>query len=72
MDISPAPRKVVIRRASGAAVQEVEQAAGVVAVGVGEPDPFDVGGVDDGAEVAEEVPVGEAEPGIDDDGLGGV
>jgi hypothetical protein len=50
-------------------VEQGEDAARVVAVGVGQPDPAHVLRVDDRSQRLDEVSVGEAEPGVDDDGL---
>ena len=50
-------------------IEQVEQPAGVVAVGVGEPDPAHVGGVHHRSEILHEVAVGQREPGVDDDRL---
>ena len=52
-------------RARGRGIQEIEQAAGMVAIRVGEPDPPYVGGVHHRRESGDEVPVGQAEAGVD-------
>jgi hypothetical protein len=44
----------------------------VVAVGVGQPDPADIGRVDHVGEESDEGAVGQPEAGVDDDRLGGV
>lgn len=68
----PTPRKVVTTFALRCGFEQCEQPTGVVAVRVGEPDPADVRGVDDAAEVGQEVPVGQAEPGVDHHRFAGV
>ena len=53
-------------------VEQREQAAGVIAVGMGQPDPAHVRRVDHLGQSGDEVTVGQAEAGVDDDRLGGV
>ena len=68
----PAPMNVVTTRAPRRRVQQREQAAGVVAIRMGEPDPSHVGRVDHLGECGEEITVRKANTGVDDDRFGGM
>jgi hypothetical protein len=69
VDMMPALEKVVTTFACGGGLEELEETTGVVAVGVGQPDPPDVLGVEHRAETVHEVTVRKADPGVHDDRL---
>ena len=68
----PTPMNVVIDPCVRCRLEQVEQATGVVAVGMGQPDPADVGRVEHLGQPGDEVAVGQPEAGVDDDRLLGV